>query len=197
MSYRSRWHCAPVFSKQVTIVTALCVAVGVVAGLNPRKADAAFLTGQSVTLEVANPNHTTIVNSYGPVTVASSGTQLISTNVSNVVNFVATISDDSITFNYPNANSFANPAFNGYILQENSVSAPTFTFAAVDPASTLEGFDNSRVTFDANHVYMNVEGLSVQAGQQLVIDFNPVPEPASLSLLALAGIPLLMRRRRA
>ena len=57
--------------------------------------------------------------------------------------------------------------------------------------SNLAGFDTSRLSFDANHIWINWAGLSYDLGSSVLsIDINrdaqAVPEPESLALLALA-----------
>jgi PEP-CTERM motif len=124
------------------------------------------------------------------------GAQITINNEPPIVNVVADISDTSITFNYPDSAQFNTATFNGYILTEQSSDAPPFTVASVDPSTTLAGFDQSCVTFDSTHVYMNVSGLSVQGGQSFTVDFTAVPEPANLSLITAGAFGVLARRRR-
>ena len=49
--------------------------------------------------------------------------------------------------------------------------------ATVDPTTTMTGFDNSRVSFDADQIFVNWNGLSYVNGTVVKIDFAPVPEP--------------------
>ena len=76
--------------------------------------------------------------------------------------------------------------FNGPVLTDLNA---TFTSASIDASSTLAGFDASRLTFDANHIYVNMHGLDLIG--YLKINFetgsSAVPEPASIALM-LAGL---------
>jgi hypothetical protein len=92
-------------------------------------------------------------------------------------------------------------AFNGPIF--TSPGPLGITGASVDPATTMAGFDNSRVSFTGNQILINWNGLSYIDGTVVKVDFAfaAVPEPASLALLAtaltgigLASIPAGRRR---
>ncbi|MCO6419520.1 PEP-CTERM sorting domain-containing protein [Siccirubricoccus sp. KC 17139] len=75
---------------------------------------------------------------------------------------------------------------------------PVFTAAAplgiigatVNAATTLAGFDVSRISVTGTEVRIDWAGLSYVDGTRLVVDFQLVPEPAGMALL-LAGLGLL------
>jgi hypothetical protein len=78
-------------------------------------------------------------------------------------------------------------AFNGIVL---TASAPHgITGATVDGSSTMPGFGNADVTFNATQIFLNWQGLSYVDGTVLNITFGfapvGVPEPGTLALLAL------------
>lgn len=162
-------------------------AAGVVVAATADQAKAGFLEGQQVTLDVAWPGTTNINYSYGPFFVNSTPEVTVN-GVAALVDFSATVSDASVTFEFPQSNTFATDPFNGYVLTEDSTTIPAFFSASVDPGTTLAGFDQSRVSFDARDVYLNVSGLDVRAGQTLSVDFTPVPEPSTIVLLGVGAI---------
>jgi hypothetical protein len=90
--------------------------------------------------------------------------------------------------------------FNGFVLLDTYNVAPAFTSVTINGATSVAGFDASRITFDANTVFLNLQGLD--ANGLVVVDLNGgsgvVPEPASWAML-IAGFGLVgaaMRRRR-
>ena len=76
--------------------------------------------------------------------------------------------------------------FNGPVLTDLNA---TFTSATIDASSTLAGFDASRLTFDTNHIYVNMHGLGLPGFLKTYIESgsSEVPEPASIALM-LAGL---------
>lgn len=76
-----------------------------------------------------------------------------------------------------------------------------FLSVTLNPDTNMVGLDSSRITFDANHIWVNLSGLSVRPGTVVSIDINApgsaVPEPGSwgLAIGALAILSVTRRRR--
>jgi hypothetical protein len=96
-----------------------------------------------------------------------------------------------------NAEAFNGPRFD---LTQASDSLG-ITSASVSEASTMKGFDVTRVFFDADTIALDWRGLSYVDGTRVVVDFKfaEVPEPSTWLMLAggLAVLGFGMRRRRA
>jgi hypothetical protein len=81
-------------------------------------------------------------------------------------------------------------SFDGFRFADASGAIPDIVGASVGSATDMPGFGASRLSFDANHVYIDLEGLSAgPSSRSVVIDVlfasAPVPEPGSLPLFVL------------
>jgi hypothetical protein len=115
----------------------------------------------------------------------------ININGTNIVGGTLTVTDHILYFKYNQSALFDTATFNGYILRDVDTNIPPITSFTVDKATTLAGFGASNVTFDATDLFINVSSLVVRAGDVIEIDVNPptsVPEPASLTLIAIGGL---------
>ena len=89
-------------------------------------------------------------------------------------------------------------AFNGYEFSNLSAGG---AWTGYTLATTFAGLDASRISFTPDAVWVNMQGITPDAGQSFTITLNTaaVPEPASPALL-LAGLGVMAwvaRRRRA
>lgn len=90
-------------------------------------------------------------------------------------------------------------SFNGFVLSDVSSTVDAFTGVTINAATNYLGFDASRVSFDADNIYVNLQGLT--ANGTITLDINGaaggIPEPAAWAMM-LAGFGLVgaaMRRR--
>ncbi len=180
---------------------ALGAALGLAAMLLSGTASASII-GQQFTAEYRTPDLGTPYGSavFTPTPfIAGPGVDTTGV-VEGVTSLLVDLSNSGLTVTFDT--TLSNPtwnaaAFNGIVL---TAAGPLgVSGATVDGSSTLAGFDNSRVTLTGDAIELNWNGLSYHNGTVLSLSFTPVPEPASLALLAvgLAGIGFARRRMRA
>jgi hypothetical protein len=79
-------------------------------------------------------------------------------------------------------------AFDGLEFADVHGTIPAFTSVALNAATNYVGLNATRVSFDTDHIFLNLVGLPGQAGQVISLDLNPlaatVPEPSTWLLLA-------------
>lgn len=99
--------------------------------------------------------------------------------------------------------SLPSSSFSGLNLSDTSGAVRTITGVGINPSSNFSGFDASRLSFNADNVFANLQGLTFRPDTRLVLDvtFAPVaaaaPEPSPFALLALSGgVGLVLQRRR-
>jgi hypothetical protein len=178
------------FPRHSFLASVLAICVGILTAATADQANADFLEGQQMSLEIAWPTQTNINDTFGPFTVGP-GPEVTISNMPPLIDCVVDVSDGSLTIEYPNSASALSATFNGCILTEESVTIPPFQMAIVDPSTTVAGFSQSRVSFDATHVYINNSGLIFQPGQIIKVNFTAIPEPSTFALLGVGAFGLL------
>lgn len=109
------------------------------------------------------------------------------------------IDDRSITYRYVGNGSGFNPVFiNGFDFQALNLGS---AITAIDLSTDIVGLDLSRLSFTANSLRIDMQGLSLLAPGntftvQLLTATATVPEPGTALLAALALAGLLTVRRR-
>lgn len=177
----------PVFRPSRILLAAcavLCVATGVQGSL---------LTGKTIHVQWLSPNMSTILNGFDYDYVVGSDKE-----IENIVgtNMDVDFFDTSILFSFDFTATFSYETFNGIRIEDRAGNVPDFMSASysADPGTTLpSGFDASRISYDANNIYVNFRGIEGATSRTVRLDV--VPEPA-LIFPTLLGVGVYARLRR-
>jgi hypothetical protein len=93
--------------------------------------------------------------------------------------------------------TWGSASFNGPVF--TSTTALDIVSATNTGATTLVGFDDSRISFNATQLFLNWQGLSYQNGDVVSIHFESVtnvPEPMTIALLGAGIVAIGVSRRR-
>lgn len=186
-----------------TLFAALALATGLIGSAQATP----LLDGKVVGFTYHYPDQTT------PYGYADNGNYLVGSGIeiANVVDGLAQmdISDRNLLIAFlppayiflPSESNFYPSTFSGFVIYDAFNTIEDFTSVTINPASNMAGLDDSRISFDANHIWVNWQGLPFDLNRTVVsLDLNrghAVPEPASLALvgLGLAAIAASLRRR--
>jgi hypothetical protein len=154
----------------------------------PVRAD--VLTGDTIRTWELYPDLSTIY--AGPVDVVDPGAILAFPSFAPVVNIF--FNDANITIQMTRDATAYTSAFNGFRFLD--LSEAPFTSVTLDPATDVPGIDASRVTFDAQDIYVNFSGITYSTGQIVSLDLNAVPEPSHFLVILVIGALLILAFRR-
>jgi len=155
------------------------------------QARADLLTGDTIRTWELYPDLSTIF--AGPVDVVDPGTILSFPGFAPIVNIA--FNDANITVTMVRDATALTSTFNGFRFFDTSETP--FGSVTLDSATDVPGIDASRVSFDAQNIYVNFSDITYSVGQEVSLDIRAVPEPASsLVLLMIAAFVTIAVRRR-
>ena len=174
------------------IVSAFAASVLAMAIAAP--ANAALLLGKTIQLSYLFPDQGSIFEGPNNNTVGTTGDTVFFGLVH------ATPGDRTLTVTLPGfSGGFSGGSFNGVRLHDAFNTVAAFTSVTVSSLSNVAGFDASRVSFDADNIYLNFSGLNIRSDFFAQVDIGGgVPEPAAWALM-IAGFGLVgaaARRRQ-
>jgi hypothetical protein len=138
-----------------------------------------------------------VIRRYAPRTV--SGPTLLTSRLDSTAASLV-VSDRNILIDYEGSAIYGVYPFNGVRIFDFAGTIAAIGGVTINAATNLAGFDISRVTFSSDSIYVNLQGLRVNADTIISIDVAPaaVPEPANWTMMiaGFAAVGKMARRRR-
>lgn len=170
--------------------------VGLAALLATGAASASLLDGQTVNYQYFFPDTSTpYINAPNGDYVVGPGVE-ITNLVTDMASAALDLSDTQITVLFHEV-GFNTGSFNGFRINDVNLSIASFGAVTINSASNVT-LDPSRISFDADNIWVSFAGDSYSLGDKLVLDVSAVPEPQTyaLMLLGLVGVAAVSRRAK-
>jgi hypothetical protein len=150
----------------------------------------ASLLGDSVKAEYRFPSADQLYSNMGTGTVDADGVTFDGIGL-----FDLTVTGSKIVADYKGQSTWTSASFNGFVLTDLTKLFPS---VSLNSATNLIGFDASRFHVANNSLFVNWSGLSFNQNSQVVFDVQStgVPEPLTLSLLAIGLLGIAATRKR-
>ncbi len=168
----------------------------------PTAAQAALLESKTVNLQYFLPDMAT------PFADPGNGNYAVGAGV-EVPDFANSrtsvdFSDTNILLDFDLGGAFFAVDFNGFRIFDVNGDIADIVGVSINALTNMVGLDDSRITFDANTIWVNWQGLIHNADTIVSLDLigrepypNPIPEPAALGLLGMGILGLAGARRLA
>jgi serine/threonine protein kinase len=143
----------------------------------PGQATTDNFTNHDVTVTGLFPDLATVAGAYGTRAIKSTGTAFPPTFSPRHLYFI-NVSGNQITISNPGiVATWRKASFNGWRFM-SSAGTPAITGVTVGFSSN--GFDSSRIAFDATNIYVNMQDVTCPSGTDLVlnVEFMPTASPS-------------------
>ena len=174
----------------------LAMAAALLFGSSRSATAAPLLQGHQIRVDYLFPDAGSVYNTRD-VTV---GSGVETSFFTGQTTFDVDLADSQVALNnFRFASTFTPSSFNGLRFYDYTGTIDAFTGFSI-ASTNMIGLDSSRLSFDANNLYVNWQGLNFDTNTFVNLDVNgassPVPEPATMTLFGMGAFGLIARYRR-
>jgi len=183
-----------------SVVTCLAGCLAVFFSANGSVQAGIMFDGETIGYQYLYPSLSDVIFSASPVVGAgvelpgllSAGGDTASMDISDT-NILIDFYESSYTF-------FAPEIFNGFRIFDIGATLPSIGSVTIAAATNMVGFSAANISFDANNIYVNLQGLDFTPSTIVSLDVAPgvaaVPEPSTLIAFCAVGVVAGVRRLR-
>lgn len=161
------------------------------------QANATILAGDALRIEWLFPDTGSIFSSWD--VIVGSGVEVVDAAGYGAIDIDVDGGMPNILFDFTSSAGFGFASFNGFRISDYTGTVDDFTNISINSITNMFGFDLSRVSFTADTIDMNFQGLGVNADTFVGLDVDGVsviaPAPFVLLSLGLVGIGAATKRR--